>query len=70
MLGRAGHSDEDRDEGRWWIEGDRWFRQWRHWSYGERTGFYVRVQGDHIQWFNERQQLVDSAMFAPAGRNA
>ena len=70
MLGRAGHSDEDRDEGRWWIEGDRWFRQWRHWSYGERTGFYVQVQGEHIQWFNERQQLVDAAMFAPAGRKS
>jgi GntR family transcriptional regulator/MocR family aminotransferase len=70
MLGRAGHSDEDRDEGRWWIEGNRWYRQWRHWSYGERTGFFIRVQGEHIQWFNERHQLVDAAMFAPARRKA
>jgi GntR family transcriptional regulator/MocR family aminotransferase len=68
MLGRAGYSDEDRDQGRWWIEGNRWYRQWRHWSYGERTGFFIRVQGEHIQWFDERHQLVDAAMFAPAPR--
>jgi GntR family transcriptional regulator/MocR family aminotransferase len=68
MLGRAGYSDEDRDQGRWWIEGNRWYRQWQHWSYGERTGFFIRVQGEHIQWFDERHQLVDAAMFAPAPR--
>jgi GntR family transcriptional regulator / MocR family aminotransferase len=70
MVGRAGYADEDRDEGRWWIDGDRWFRQWRHWSYAEPTGFFIRVQGEHIQWFNERHQLVDAAIFAPAGRKS
>jgi GntR family transcriptional regulator / MocR family aminotransferase len=69
MVGRAGYADEDCDVGRWWIEGNRWFRQWRRWAYGETTGFYVRVQGVHIQWFNDRHQLVDSALLAAAEGN-
>lgn len=68
MVGRAGYADEDRDEGRWWIEGDRWFRQWRQWSYGESTGYFIRVQAGRIQWFNERHQLVDAAIITLAGR--
>jgi len=68
MVGRAGYSDEDRDEGRWWIEGDRWYRQWKRWSYGEPTWYFLRLQGNHIQFFNERHQLIDAAIFAPAAR--
>lgn len=70
MVGRAGYSDEDRDEGRWWIEGDRWYRQWKRWSYGEPTWYFLRLQGEHIQFFNERRQLIDAAIFAPASRKA
>ncbi len=65
MLGRAGHSDEDRDEGRWWISGDRWFRQWRAWGYAEPAGYFVRLQGEHLLLFNARQQLVDGLKFVP-----
>jgi GntR family transcriptional regulator/MocR family aminotransferase len=68
MVGRAGYSDEDRDEGRWWIEGDRWYRQWRHWSYGESTGYFVRVKSGRIHWLNERYQLIDEAIIRPAAR--
>jgi GntR family transcriptional regulator/MocR family aminotransferase len=70
MVGRAGYSDEDRDEGRWWIEGDRWFRQWKRWSYGEPTWYFLRLQGERIQFYNERHQLIDAARFAPAARKA
>lgn len=66
MVGRAGYAEEDCDEGRWWVEGERWFRQWRVWAYGEITGFYVRIQGGHIQWFNDKRQLVDGATFVAA----
>lgn len=66
MLGCAGHSGEDRDEGCWWVTGERWFRQWRCWAYGEPAGYYVRIQGEHILLFNDRRQLVDGLAFVPA----
>lgn len=43
MTGRAGHADEEYDTGRWWVEGERWFRQWQHWAYGEQAGFFITV---------------------------
>lgn len=43
MIGLAGHADEEHDTGRWWIEGDRWFRQWQQWAYGEQAGFYITM---------------------------
>ena len=52
------------------IEGDRWYRQWKRWSYGEPTWYFLRLQGEHIQFFNERRQLIDAAIFAPASRKA
>jgi GntR family transcriptional regulator/MocR family aminotransferase len=66
MVGRAGHEGEDRDQGRWWVEGDRWFRQWRSWAYGEPAGYYVRMQGRHMHLFNEHRRLVDSLTLLPA----
>ena len=35
MTGRAGFAHEDLDEGRWWLEGDFWCRQWQEWAYGQ-----------------------------------
>ena len=65
MVGRAGHSGEDRDEGRWWVAGARWFRQWRSWAYGEPAGYRVRIQGNQMQLFNENRQMVDALTFVP-----
>lgn len=62
MTGHAGHAGEDRDSGRWWIEGDRWHRQWQSWSYGEATSFQVAVEGDVIQWLGPGQRVVDWAL--------
>ncbi len=62
MLGRAGYADEDRDEGRWWVEDDLYCRQWRHWSYGEPGAYRVTVHGDHIRWWRTSGELVDSAI--------
>jgi GntR family transcriptional regulator/MocR family aminotransferase len=60
MIGRRGFANEDQDQGRWRVEGDRWFRKWDRWVYGEEKGYFVVIDGDKIKFFNEDQQLVDS----------
>jgi GntR family transcriptional regulator/MocR family aminotransferase len=62
MEGRAGHANEDRDTGTWWCEGDRWFRQWKRWAYGEKSGYYVTLHGQQIRWYNAAKLLVDDAI--------
>jgi len=66
MAGVAGANGEDSDEGRWWTDGERWFRQWRSWAYGEASGYFVRIHGGQIQLFNERRHLVDVLSFSAA----
>jgi GntR family transcriptional regulator/MocR family aminotransferase len=61
MLGRAGFADEDCDTGRWWIEGDFWFRQWRQWAYGEAAGYYTVLEETAIKWFYADGRLADKA---------
>jgi GntR family transcriptional regulator/MocR family aminotransferase len=70
MLGCAGHAGEDRDEGHWWVQGDRWFREWKSWAYGEPAGYFVRLQGEYMLLFNDRRQLVDGLTFVPAAARA
>ena len=65
MLGRAGFADEDCDTGRWWVEGDFWFRQWRNWVYGESVGYYAVIDGSTIKWFNADGRLTDKATLRP-----
>jgi GntR family transcriptional regulator/MocR family aminotransferase len=67
MTGRAGHAGEDVDTGRWWIEGDRWHRQWQSWSYGEVTSFQVAVEGNIVQWLGAGQRVVDWALIGRIG---
>lgn len=66
MTGRAGARDEDCDTGRWWIDGDLWYRQWERWAYGEPGAYYTVVDGRRIKWFNLERRLVDVAGFEPA----
>jgi tetratricopeptide (TPR) repeat protein len=41
-----------RDQGKWWIEGDKFCRKWNRWVAG-RTGCFSFVQnGDSIKWIN------------------
>ncbi len=63
MLGSAGLAGEDRDEGRWWVAGAHWHRQWRSWAYGEPSAYLVRIHGEQIHLFNDRRQLVDVLSF-------
>ncbi|MEM6912581.1 MAG: PLP-dependent aminotransferase family protein [Pseudomonadota bacterium] len=62
MVGSAGFANEDRDEGRWWIENNRWHRQWHNWAYGEERAYFVRVEGKQIQWFDDDRRMIDQAV--------
>jgi GntR family transcriptional regulator/MocR family aminotransferase len=60
MTGVLGFSNEEQDTGRWRVDGDRWYRQWSRWNYGEEKGYYIVIDGEQIKFFNEDQQIVDS----------
>ena len=62
MTGRAGHANEEHDQGRWWVEGDLWCRQWNEWAYGEESRYYITRQGQHLKIYNTEKRLVDSAI--------
>ena len=62
MSGRAGHADEEQDEGRWWVEGDLWCRQWNQWAYGEESRYYIARNGQQLKIYNTERRLVDSAI--------
>jgi GntR family transcriptional regulator/MocR family aminotransferase len=60
MTGVIGFANEDRDSGRWRVEGDRFFRRWSRWNYGEEKGYYLVIEGDKLKYFNADKQIVDS----------
>lgn len=62
LSGLAGHANEERDDGRWWVEGDLWCRQWRQWAYGEPGRYYIALQGRELRIYNTDKRLVDSAL--------
>lgn len=62
MEGRAGYANEDRDSGRWWCEDNLWYRQWEHWAYGEKSAYFVTLDGQHLRWYNTARHLVDDAI--------
>ena len=62
MIGRAGYANEDCDVGRWWVDGERWTRQWQQWAYGEPTAYFIVIEGERIKWFDSTQRQVDSAI--------
>jgi GntR family transcriptional regulator / MocR family aminotransferase len=65
MTGRAGYAQEDRDEGRWWIEGDHWCRRWTAWAYGETGRYRVEKEGSQIFWLDPDGRRIDRASIAP-----
>ena len=66
MQGRAGYAQEERDEGRWWIEGGHWCRQWDEWAYGETGRFRVARAGNRIFWLDDDGRTIDEAVIAPS----
>ena len=61
MKGQRGFANEDSDSGRWRVDGERLFRKWDRWVYGEETAYYIVFDGDKIKYFNSDKQIVDSA---------
>lgn len=59
LIGKAGFADEDEDLGKWWIENDRWHRQWNRWAWGEIGVYDVRKKGDVIKLFDAEGWLID-----------
>jgi GntR family transcriptional regulator/MocR family aminotransferase len=64
MVGRAGSAGEDRDTGRWWVDGDKWYRQWQRWAFAEVLGFRISVDGPHLSWLDESGRVMDSAVIS------
>ena len=64
MNGRAGFPIEDRDQGRWWLEGDLWCRQWEQWSYGQVVRFRIALEGEQIHWVSPDGRLIDSGILS------
>jgi GntR family transcriptional regulator/MocR family aminotransferase len=67
MTGRAGWANEDRDQGRWWVEDDTWFRQWGAWAYGEVSGYRPLIQDGRVKWLNAEGLAVDEAAYVAPG---
>lgn len=65
MTGVAGHTDEEKDEGRWWVKGDLWCRQWKQWAYGEKSCYFITMNGQHLRLYNREKRQVDSAIIHP-----
>lgn len=59
LKGNAGYTSEDTDEGWWWIEDDRWHRQWTRWAWGEIGIYDVRREGTTLKLFDEDGWLID-----------
>jgi len=70
LVGTAGYAGEDCDRGHWWLQGDRWYRQWRQWAYGEAAGYAIVVDGDQVRIYGEDGLMVDAAVLVrrPARR--
>ena len=59
LIGKAGYANEDTDHGTWWIENNRWHRQWSRWAWGEVGIYDVRRDDDLIKLFDEDGWLID-----------
>ncbi|MGB4859168.1 MAG: PLP-dependent aminotransferase family protein [Dokdonella sp.] len=70
LVGTAGYAGEDCDSGRWWIEGDRWHRQWQRWAYAEASAFRVVVDADQLRWYGDDGLLADTAVVTRPSRRA
>jgi len=62
LSGRAGHANEDVDQGEWWVEGDLWCRRWNQWAYGEPSRYYISLDGQRLKFYNTEKRQIDSAI--------
>jgi GntR family transcriptional regulator/MocR family aminotransferase len=66
MEGAAGYANEDRDQGRWWVEDDLWYRCWDNWSYGECLALKTAIEGDQVIWFKPDGRFIDRGVIGSA----
>jgi GntR family transcriptional regulator/MocR family aminotransferase len=64
LVGRAGYANEDCDVGRWWVDGEKWYRQWERWAYAEASGYFIVVDGARVKLFNKDRIIVDTAILS------
>ena len=69
MDGRAGFNGDDHDLGRWWLDGDRYVRQWNRWSYGETASYALVLDGSCLKFYLESGRIEDSLTFHPRVEN-
>lgn len=62
MVGYAGYAHEEQDEGRWWVENDRFYRHWNRWSFAEARSFYTVIEQDQVRWYDHNHQFIDSGV--------
>jgi len=62
LVGTAGYANEDCDTGRWWIEGDCWYRQWSRWAWGDVGTYRVILDNDSFKLFDEQGRLIDQGI--------
>ena len=62
LLGKAGYANEDCDMGRWWVEGDLWYRQWTRWAWGDVGVYRVVMDLTIFKLFDENGRLIDQGV--------
>lgn len=63
MSGVAGHRDEYRDTGKWWVEEDLFCRQYKAWLEGKAACFKVHLDGDDIGFYDSDDSFVSGGRF-------
>lgn len=66
IEGVAGGSDEYRDGGDWWIEGDSLCRRWNVWLDGQTNCFSVTIENGTIIWLDTSSGKTTVESFSPA----
>lgn len=66
IEGVAGASDEYRDGGSWWLEGDALCRRWDTWLEGQTNCFSVTVADGTITWLDTASGTTTVEDFTPA----
>jgi GntR family transcriptional regulator/MocR family aminotransferase len=69
MSGAMSSDSNDRDQGSWRIDGDRFLRRWDRWNYATESAYFIVIDAERIKYFNKDRQIVDSARIELANRH-
>ncbi len=64
MAGKEKSDGFPPDDGKWWVEGDRFCRKWVIWGDGKEKCFGVSLDGDLVKWWRDNgfQMYPDSTV--------